>query len=310
MGLELCGVLLSITYFKMVLREKKPLSLFILLILSIIWGSSFILMHEGLKVFTSLQLASFRLGIIGLIFLPFGILSLKKVELKDMKWFAIAGLIGNFIPAFCFAHAQTYLQSSTAGILNSLTPLFTLLSGLLIFKKKYNLIKLSGILIGLIGALTLILSKPGGGIESNIIYGVLILLATLLYGINVNIIELKLSKYNPLYIAFISLTFLFVPSLFCMIYFDFPFGTMFSKTSLYATLCIMFLGIAGTGIGLILFNRLIQISNGLFASTVTYTMPIISSLWGIYFNENFGLIQILSLSLIFAGVLIVRKNNA
>lgn len=292
----------------MVLPNKKLLSFLLLFILSLIWGSSFILMHEGLKSYTSLQLASFRLGIIGLIFLPFGILSLKKIETKDLKWFAIAGLIGNFIPAFLFAHAQTYIQSSTAGILNSLTPLFTLLSGALIFKKKYSFLKFLGIFIGLIGALALILSKPGGGIETNFIYGILILIATLLYGINVNIIELKLSKYNPLYIAFISLTFLFVPSLICMFFFNFPFDIMFSPASMKATLCIMFLGIAGTGIGLILFNRLIQISNGLFASTVTYTMPIVSSLWGIFLNEKFGLIQLLSLSLIFFGILIVRKK--
>lgn len=293
-----------------VFKNKKLLSIFLLIILSVIWGSSFILMHEGLKVFTSIQMASFRLAIIGLIFLPFGIISISKIAKKDIKWFFIAGLLGNFIPAFCFAQAQTYIQSSTAGILNSLTPLFTLLAGLLIFKKKYNKLKLLGIIIGLMGAIILIISKPGGGIERNFHYGLLVIAATALYGINVNIIEEKLSKYNPLYIAFISLSFLFIPSIFLMISFNFPFVSMFNIHAIKATVCIMILGIAGTGFGLIFFNRLIQISNGLFASTVTYTMPVVSTIWGIFYNETFGLIQIASLSLIFTGILLIRKHHA
>ena len=294
----------------MILENKKPLSVLLLFILSVIWGSSFILMHEGLKSYNSLQLSSFRLGLIGLLFLPLGILSIKKVAKNDLIWFALAGFIGNFIPAFCFAHAQTYIQSSTAGILNSLTPLFTLLAGFIIFRKKYNLLKIFGILIGLAGAIILIVSKPGGGIEKNIHYGILILFATLLYGINVNIIEVKLSKYSPLLIAFLSLTFLFIPAFICMLLFNFPFETMFNHHTLKSTLCIMFLSIGGTGLGLILFNRLIQISNGLFASTVTYTMPIISSMWGLYYNESFGIIQIISLCLIFSGILLVRLKTA
>ena len=294
----------------MISQGNKPLAWVLLISLSVIWGSSFILMHEGLKVYLPTQLAAYRLSIAGLFFLPFGIYNIIKVEVKDIKWFALAGLLGNFIPAFCFAEAQTYLQSSTAGALNSLTPFFTLIAGILLFSKKFNKYKIIGILIGLAGAISLIVNKPGGGIETHYEYGTLILVATLLYGINVNIIESKLSKYNPLFIASIPLSLITIPSVICLPLFDFPFTEFLSPTYQYGTLFISILGLAGTGLGLLLFNRLIQISNGLFASTVTYMMPVVSTLWGLYFNEPIGLIQIASLSLILLGILLVRKFNA
>ena len=173
---------------------KSPLAWILLIVLSIIWGSSFVLMFEGLKSYSATQLAAYRICIAGILFIPFGIANLFKVEKSDIKWFALSGLMGNFIPAFCFAYAQTYLQSSTAGALNSLTPFFTLLAGIFIFSKSFNKYKIIGILIGLIGALSLIINKPGGGIETHYEYGLIILFSTLLYGTNVNVIENKLSN--------------------------------------------------------------------------------------------------------------------
>jgi len=291
----------------MISEGNKSLGWILLISLSIIWGSSFILMHEGLKYFTSSQLASFRLSIIGLIFLPFGFYGLKSVDKKDIKWFALAGLLGNFIPAFCFAIAQTRILSSTAGALNSLTPFFTLISGIILFSKKFNKYKAIGIAIGMMGVLILILVKPGGETETNYEYGLLIIVATLLYGINVNIIETKLSKYDPAKISIIPLSLIFLPAAICLIYFKFPITEMFTPEYIQGTIYISVLGLAGTGLGLILFNRLIQISTGLFASTVTYMMPVVSSFWGIYNNEFIGPIQIFSFCLILLGVLLVRK---
>jgi len=291
----------------MISKESKSLGWILLISLSVIWGSSFILMHEGLKYFTPTQLASFRLSLVGLLFLPFGMHGIRFVEKNDLKWFALAGLLGNFIPAYCFAIAITHIQSSTAGALNSLTPFFTLISGILLFSKKFNKYKSIGIVIGMIGALILIILKPGGGAETNYLYGLLIIAATLLYGINVNIIETKLSKYDPVKISTIPLSLIFFPAALCLIYFNFPLTEMLNPVYIKGTMYISTLGLIGTGLGLILFNRLIQISTGLFASTVTYMMPVVSSFWGVYNNEPIGPIQILSFCLILLGVLLVRK---
>ncbi len=288
---------------------KSPLAWILLIILSIIWGSSFVLMFEGLKSYSATQLAAYRICIAGILFIPFGIANLFKVEKSDIKWFALSGIIGNFIPAFCFAYAQKYLQSSTAGALNSLTPFFTLLAGIFIFSKTFNKYKIIGILIGLIGALSLIINKPGGGIETHYEYGLIILLSTLLYGTNVNVIESKLSKYSPLYIASIPLSLIFIPGLICLFIFKFPFESALSSEFIKSTISISMLGLLGTGLSLVLFNRLIQITNGLFASMVTYMMPVVSTLWGVYYNEPIGLIQITSLSLILLGILVIRKFN-
>lgn len=288
---------------------KSPLAWILLIILSIIWGSSFVLMFEGLKSYSATQLAAYRICIAGILFIPFGIANLFKVEKSDIKWFALSGIMGNFIPAFCFAYAQKYLQSSTAGALNSLTPFFTLLAGIFIFSKTFNKYKIIGILIGLIGALSLIINKPGGGIETHYEYGLIILLSTLLYGTNVNVIESKLSKYSPLYIASIPLSLIFIPGLICLFIFKFPFESALSSEFIKSTISISMLGLLGTGLSLVLFNRLIQITNGLFASMVTYMMPVVSTLWGVYYNEPIDLIQITSLSLILLGILVVRKFN-
>ncbi len=289
--------------------SNRPLAWLLLLVLSIIWGSSFVLMFEGLKMYSSTQLAAFRIGIAGLLFLPFGLINIFKVDKSDIKWFALSGVMGNFIPAFCFAYAQTYLQSSTAGALNALTPFFTLIAGIVLFSKTFNKYKIIGIVLGLIGALSLIINKAGGRIETHYEYGLIILISTLFYGINVNVIENKLSKYKPLYIASIPLSLIFFPSLICLIVFRFPFEQALNASFINSTIAIATLGIAGTGLSLILFNRLIQITNGLFASTVTYLMPVVSTLWGIYYHEPIGLIQIASLCLILLGILVVRKFN-
>jgi len=288
--------------------KTSSLAWLLLVILSVIWGSSFILMFEGLKVYSSTQLAAFRICIAGVFLLPFGIYNIPQVERKDIIWFALSGLLGNFIPAFGFAYAITYLQSSTAGALNALTPFFTLLAGIFIFSKTFNSSKILGILIGLGGALVLIITKPGGQIETRLEYGIIILVSTLLYGINVNIIESKLSKYNPMYIASIPLSLIFIPGLIGLFVFDFPFESFTHTNNIKATLAITILGLIGTGLSLVLFNRLIQLTNGLFASTVTYLMPVVSTLWGLYYKEPIGLIQVGSLCLILVGVLLVRMQ--
>lgn len=293
----------------MIKESNRPLAWVLLIVLSVIWGSSFVLMFEGLKMYSSTQLAAFRISIAGLLFLPFGLITLLKVKKSDIKWFALSGVMGNFIPAFCFAYAQTYLQSSTAGALNALTPFFTLIAGIFLFSKTFNKYKIIGILIGLLGALSLIINKPGGGIETNYEYGFIILISTLFYGINVNVIENKLSKYKPLYIASIPLSLIFIPSLICLIVFKFPFEQALNANFIRSTTAIAILGIAGTALSLILFNRLIQITNGLFASTVTYLMPVVSTLWGLYYLEPIGLVQIISLCLILLGILVIRKFN-
>ncbi|MCB9251085.1 MAG: DMT family transporter [Flavobacteriales bacterium] len=291
----------------MILEGKRPLGWLLLISLSIIWGSSFILMHEGLKCYTAIEMASFRLCIAGLLFIPFSIYIFRKKYLKDLHWFILAGLLGNFFPAFFFAYAQTYIQSSTAGALNTLTPFFTLISGVLLFSKKFSRYKILGVLLGFAGALSLVLNKPQGGIETHPEYSLLAMLATLFYGINVNIIESKLSKFPPVTIAAIPISLVSIPAFGILSFIQFPIKEVLSPEYINGTLSVVTLGLFGTAIGLILFNRLIQISSGLFASTVTYLMPIVSSLWGIYFNEAFGVVQFVSLGLILIGVLVVRR---
>ena len=109
------------------------------------------LMKEGLTQLSPYQLAALRMLFAGLILLPFAFKALKKIPKEKMGLVLLSGIIGNFIPAFLFCIAETKIDSALAGILNSLTPLFTILVGLFFFKIAANTQKIIGILVGFIG---------------------------------------------------------------------------------------------------------------------------------------------------------------
>ena len=187
---------------------KKPWFQFsILLLLAFVWGSSFILMKVGLKSFTNEQVAGIRMLLASLVLLPYSIRNLKYLKKKDLKSLLIAGFIGSFIPAFLFTKAQTQIDSALAGMLNSMTPVFTLLVGILFHRTKFLLLQALGLIIGLLGAVGLITS--GNGLEIGPVnsYALLIVLATCFYGININEVKARLSHLSGMQIT--SLAFFF-----------------------------------------------------------------------------------------------------
>ncbi|CAI8285449.1 MAG: Uncharacterised protein [Bacteroidetes bacterium MED-G17] len=279
---------------------------FLLIILGLIWGSSFILMKIGLHALAPIQIASLRIGIAGFSLLPFIIPYVNRVEKKDRIWIFLTGLVGNGIPSFLFAYAQTSVSSSTTGALNSLTPIFALLTGLAIFRMSLDKYKMLGVMIGFIGSFVLITWKANGELQFSPM-ALWIVLATFMYGLNVNILKLKLSKYPPLMIASLPLGTLFLPAV--LIFFSFPLPNLNSQEVLQSVFAIGLLGIIGTAFALILFNRLIQISSAVFASSVTYLIPFVALFIGWLDGEQVGWIQLAAVLVIVIGILIIRKGN-
>jgi len=275
-------------------------------ILSVVWGSSFILMKEGLKQLSPYQVASVRMLFAGLVLLPFAFRAFKKIPKEKMGLVIISGIIGNFIPAYLFCIAETKIDSGLAGILNSLTPLFTILVGLFFFKIPSNQKKLKGVLVGFIGLCLLLASGKNISFE-NLSYASLVLLATFLYGLNVNMVGKFLQNIRALDIASVAFAFLILPS-FLLLYNTGYFDLNFNNPSiLYASLSSICLGIVGTSISAILFYMLLKKSSIVFASMVTYGIPIVAIAWGIYFGETISILQVGSLLIILAGVYIVNK---
>ena len=275
-------------------------------ILSLIWGSSFILMKEGLTELTAYQVASIRMLFAGLVLLPFAIQSFKKIPKEKMGLVLVSGIIGNFFPAYLFCIAEIKIDSSLAGILNSLTPLFTILVGLLFFKTTINKQKTLGVMIGFIGLCLLFATGKNISFQ-NLSYAFLVLIATFFYGLNVNMVGKFLKNIRALDIASVAFASLILPSaiiLFSTGYFNRSFTQPgFQLATFYSIV----LGVVGTSIASILFYMLIKKSTIVFASMVTYGIPIIAVAWGIYFGEAISLLQIASLFIILAGVYIVNK---
>ena len=288
--------------------KKQYNHYFILALLAIIWGSSFILMKRGLDAYSDVQVAALRLFIAFLSLLPFMFKALKKVKRNQILPLAIAGILGNGIPAFLFTRAQTTLESSFVGILNSLTPIFTLLLGIYFFKTKPSKINILGIIIGFIGALLLYSSEISEVTTINI--GVLlIVLACFFYGTSVNVIRKYLTDLDSISIS--AVAFLFVGPFTGFYIFTTDFLEIATTTNqgLISLGYIVILAVIGTSFSVVLFNKLIKDTSAIFAASVTYLIPVVSLMWGLLENEQIKNEHYIGVVIILCGVYLVNKKK-
>ncbi len=288
---------------------KKPWFQFLaLLILAFIWGSSFILMKTGLKSFSSEQVAGIRILLASLVLLPFSIKNLKFLKKEDVKSLLIVGFLGSFIPAFLFTKAQTQIDSSLAGMLNSLSPVFTLIIGMLLYKTNFKSLQALGIVIGLIGALGLIVSGDGLSIGNVNAYTLLIVLATIFYAINANEIKSQLSHLTGIQVT--SLAFLFTLPASIIYLLTTNFKPVFTNPSwTIHLLSIAALGIIGTALAALLLNIIIRNTSAIYAQSVTYIIPIFAIFWGLMDGEMISALHIVSMCFILLGVYLTNKRN-
>tara|TARA_B110000263_G_scaffold938_1_gene776 strand:+ start:4032 stop:4904 length:873 start_codon:yes stop_codon:yes gene_type:complete len=288
--------------------EKSIKNYLILIFLAIIWGSSFILMKRGLEVYSYTQVAALRLFIAFLSLLPFIFRAFKKVAKKHWGPIIITAFLGNGIPAFLFTKAQTHLDSSFVGILNSLTPLFTLLLAIYFFKSRPTKTNILGIIIGLTGAFMLSSSNLDGVFAINF-YTILVVLATLFYAISVNVIRKYLADLDAISIS--ALAFLFIGPASGIYVFSSDFMPFLNTDrGISALLYIAILAVIGTSLAVVIFNKLIKDSSAIFASSVTYLIPIVAIFWGVLDGENILFSHIFGAVIILCGVYLVNKKRA
>jgi len=277
----------------------------IFLLLSLTWGSSFILMKIGMEGLASYQVASVRLVAAGLTLLPFFIRYIRQTPRSKLPFIILSGILGNGIPAYLFCLAETRIDSALAGILNSLTPLMALLAGLVIFKAPFEKRQLVGISIGLLGVVGLFAIK---GVSTGYwYYGFFVLLATVCYGVNIGLVHHYLRGFSSLQLSAIALFFcaLFaLPVLIGSHFFPLFAGAQAPWKSLAAAST---LGIFGSGIATVLFYILIQKAGTVFASMVTYALPVVAIGWGLLAGEDITWLQVACLGVILMGVYIVKR---
>lgn len=279
-----------------------------LLVLAFIWGSSFILIKRGLVALSPLQLGALRIVFAGLFLVIIGFKSLKNVRLQQWKYLALTACLGTFVPVFLFAFAQTQISSAISAILNSLTPLNTFVFGILLFGVNFQRRQIFGVIMGLAGSILLIINGALSHPEANYYYALLLVLASICYALNVNIIKHYLSDLKPLTITTGNFVVILIPAFFVLIFSGF-FEAVQTPATQEVVIYIAILGIVGTAVANILFFKLIQLSSPVFASSVTYLIPVVAFMWGLVDNESITFIQALGAAIILVGVYLSAKKN-
>ena len=281
-----------------------------IIILSCVWGCSFMLIKKALLSFSALQVAALRMSISGLIFLPYLCFRYKVIDWSKWKYYMVIGFVGGGLPAICFAIAQQHVNSSVAGVLNALAPLFTLVFGVVLFKNEFVPSRLVGVFIGLIGAIALIfLNTKQGSSTSNQWYGMLCVMATMMYGISANTIGKYMKGLNSVDVVAVSYTIAGMPFLLVLLTLTDFVTVLQTKPEAWLSLSYMaILALVGTVLANIIFISLIQKTNALFGSMVTYMIPFVAILLGFLDHENIGIYHFGSMAMILGGVYITSKK--
>lgn len=289
---------------------KPHLKWIYLCILALVWGSSFILIKKGLVGLSALQVGSLRTVFAALFLLVIGFRSLRHIKGKQWMWIAFSGFFGTFFPAYLFSFAETEIDSAVVSILNSTTPLLSMLVGIALFEAAFIKKKFVGVMVGLVGTSALIWSGASVNPDQNYWYSLLVILASLFYGFNANVIKTHLQTLPALAITTGNFMVIAIPALVVLASTGFFSAETFVAPQVPLSLFyIGILGVIGTGAALILFNKLIQISDPVFSTSVTYLVPIVALGWGILDGEKFTFIQFLSGIVIILGVLIVNSRK-
>ncbi|WP_417362349.1 DMT family transporter [Galbibacter sp.] len=287
--------------------DKNKLKWVYLFLLSIIWGSSFILIKKGLVGLTPIQVGSLRILFSAVFLFCIGFKYVFKLNKEQWKWTAVSAFCGVFAPAFLFAYAETEIDSNIAGILNSMVPLFTILIGFIVFKIRFKGNQLAGVIIGLIGAVLLIFQGARLNPDQNYYYSLLIILASFLYATNANVVKSKLQDVSVMAMSVGNFVLMALPAFGILIYSGFFDTYNLQQPKVADSLVfVAILGVVGTGITIMVFNRLIQISTPVFSTSVTYLTPLVGILWGVFDGEYFGVYHFIATGVILFGVYVVN----
>tara|TARA_B000000477_G_scaffold118123_1_gene117369 strand:- start:947 stop:1828 length:882 start_codon:yes stop_codon:yes gene_type:complete len=282
---------------------------FYLAILSLIWGSSFILIKKGLVGLNSVQLASLRMIFAASVIYIYSYNSIKKIPKKSWKWIVITAYLGTFFPVYLISYGQTEIESGLASIITTVTPINTLIIGIIFFSLTFSIKQLLGLFIGLVGAVLLLYEASETNLNSNIYFSFFIYLTTVGYAASVNLIKKYLTNIPPEAVTagiFLSIS---PPAIIVLYFSDFTDLNFQDPLILKSIFFVLVLGVFGSAIAQTLFNKFVKISSPIFASAVTYTMPVVAIFWALIDGEILSIMQFFATAIILIGVYLVNKRN-
>ena len=289
--------------------NPKFIAILLLILLALIWGTSFILIKQGLKVFAPDEVGALRVSAASLFLVPLATTKLRELKLVHYGRLLLSGLLGIFFPAFLFAFAQTRLESSVTGIANSLTPIFTLVIGAIVFHQPFRRASILGIIIGLGGTILLILSNSGEGISGVNLYILLVILGCVFYAINLNFIKYRIPDVTSLTITSVSLLLIGPLAIGYLLGVTDFVKTLQNETGAWRAFgFVALLGFMSTSVATLIFNKLVKISSPLFTSSVTYLIPMVAVMWGVLDGEKLYAGHYAGMVAIIAGVYLANKK--
>ena len=292
------------------MKNKDVIAWGLLILLAVIWGSSPFLIKKALFKLDPFEIGALRLTLASFVLMPFLLKNLKEIKRKDYFILFISGIVGNVLPYFLYPIAQTKIDSATSGVLTSLTPFFALIIGVIFYKLKATKNNIIGLIIGFLGTFLLILfSGSSGGFTADV-FGLFVVAATLLYGINLNLVKYHLKHLKPIAITSFSIVSI-LPITLYILFFLSPFHDHLNNFDFYKVELgyVLILGVLGTSIATIIFYNLIKIKDTVFASMVTYLMPLVAISLGVIDGEKINEVQLFGMILILIGVFINGKKN-
>ena len=282
-----------------------------LISLAFIWGSSFILMKRGLVGLTAYQMGALRITFTAIFLFIYDFKSIFLIPKSKYKWIVVTAILSTFMPVFLFAIAQTKIDSSVVAVLNSLMPVFALVISAIFFSVVIKIRQVVGVIIGLVGTLILILSKGSIGESQNSLYGILVIIASIGYASNINILKYYMKDVSAVSITVGNFLVLIFPAI-LILYFTsfFNLETLKNPEVQKSVGYIAILSLFGTAFAKVLFNKLIKISSSVFSASVTYLIPVVAIMWGILDGESFNTVQIFGAFAILVGVYLVNKKRS
>ncbi len=297
------------------MNTNKIKAVALLILLSLVWGASFLLIKKGLLVYSAGQVGALRIIFAGLTLLPVLVWKWKSVAANKPWDIVLYGVFEIGIPPFLFAYAETVLSSSTTGILNSLTPLFTLLAGVMLFRLKTNARSITGVFVGLIGALVLTLFRdglnfdPGNFGGDSAWYAMLVIIAGILYGVAGNLLKERLNSVDDVVLIALMFTSMSIPAGIYLLTTDIFSIPVNNSETLMSLASIFFLSLVNSALAIYLFSKLTKLSDALFASFVTYIIPFVAILLGALDGEELNSLHFTGLGIIFLGIYIANRDS-
>ncbi len=292
------------------MKNKNIMAWTLLILLALIWGSSPILIKKALVSLDPFEIGALRLALASFVLMPFLLKNLKEIQKKDYTILFISGVVGNVIPYFLYPIAQTKIDSATSGVLTSLTPFFALIIGIIFYKLKATKNNIVGLITGFIGTLLLILfTGTSDGFNADL-FGLFVVAATMLYGINLNLVKYHLNHLQPITITSFSIVSILPISIYILFFLS-PFQSHLNDFNDFKVEFgyVFLLGVIGTSMATIIFYNLIKIKDTVFASMVTYLMPLVAISLGVIDGEKINEIQLFGMALILIGVFINGRKN-